>query len=310
MPCKHYIAMKLSNETKGVIYVILSGFLYGFLGFFGVKAMDASSSDIANMLFWRFLIASVFIFLVMLPKIKTITLDWSVMFLLLTGSAIFYGTSTSAFFASAEHIGTGLGMVIFFTYPAIVVLCNRFLYKCQIHQGYYISVVLILFGLLLLADIGDDFNYWGILLGLISAAGYAFYIMTSKKYNQLHPLLSALMVSIGCTIFCLIFALFNDSFSIPQQSTFWFNSLGLGIISTALPILLLLEGLKYTSSEKASILGVLEPVFVALIGVMLLGEELKFLQILGVIIILGGALLALGEPLFNKKSKTPVNVES
>lgn len=281
-----------SNEIRGIIYIILSGFLYGFLGFFGYGALQ-SSGDIANMLFWRFAIASAFIALVMLPKLKEIKLDWPVMLMLLSGAAIFYGASTSAFFASSVHVGTGLAMVIFFTYPAIVVLCNRFIYKAEIHKAYYISVMLILFGLLLIADIGDDFNYLGIALGLLSAAGYAFYIMCSKKYNHLHPLLAALMVSIGCTIFCLIYALFTHSFSVPQESTFWFHSIGLGIISTALPILLLLEGLKYISSEKASILGVLEPVFVALIGVMLLGEELQLLQIIGVVIILGGALLTL-----------------
>jgi drug/metabolite transporter (DMT)-like permease len=282
----------LSIETKGIIYIILSGFLYGFLGYFGVNAMK-SSPDIANMLFWRFFIASVFIALVMLPKLKEMKIDWSTMFAILIGSAIFYGTSTSAYFASSTHIGTGLAMVIFFTYPAIVVLCNRFFYKHHISKGYYISVALILLGLILLADIGADFNYLGILLGLLSAAGYAFYIMTSKKYNQLHPLLSAFMVSMGCTIFCLMIALYGKTFTVPTDLSFWLHGLGLGIIATALPILLLLKGLQYISSAKASILGVLEPVFVVIIGVLLLGEDIKLLQALGVAIILGGAVLAL-----------------
>ncbi len=286
-----------SVEIRGIIYIILSGFLYGFLGFFGYGALQASA-DIANMLFWRFFIASIFIALVLLPQLKQIKIDIPIMLTILTASAIFYGTSTFAYFLSAAHLGTGLAMVVFFTYPAIVVLCNRFMYKYHIHKGYYVSVVAILLGLFLLADIGKSFNYLGILLGLFSAAGYAFYIMMSKKYNQLNPLLSALMVSIGCSCFCLIYALSAQTFTVPMDTSFWLNSLGLGILSTALPILLLLEGLKYISSEKASILGVLEPVFVALIGVLLLGEELKFLQVLGVIIILGGALLALAEPLF------------
>ncbi|MFA6058616.1 MAG: DMT family transporter [Taibaiella sp.] len=289
-----------SNEIRGIIYIILSGFLYGFLGFFGYGALQ-SSGDIANMLFWRFLIAGVFIALVMLPKLKEIRIDIPVMLIILVASAIFYGTSTYAFFYSSTYIGTGLAMVIFFTYPAIVVLCNRFFYKHNIHKSYYISAVLIVLGLLFLADIGKDFHFFGILLGLLSAAGYALYIMASKKYNQLHPLLSALMVSIGCCIYCFIYAFSAKTFTVPADSAFWLHSLGLGIISTAIPILLLLEGLKYISSEKASILGVLEPVFVVLVGVLLLGEELKFLQITGVIIVLGGALLALG---VNKETNT------
>jgi drug/metabolite transporter (DMT)-like permease len=279
-------------EIRGIIYIILSGFLYGFLGFFGVNALQ-SSADIANMLFWRFFISGVFIAIFLVPKIKNIKMDLPLMLTILTASAIFYGSSTFAYFTAVAHIGTGLAMVIFFTYPAIVVLCNRFFYRSQIDKGYYVSVILILMGLLLLAELGSDFNYQGILLSLISASGYAFYIMMSKKNNQLDPLLSALMVSIGCCFFCFIYAFSAQTFFVPKDPVFWLNSLGLGIVATALPILLLLKGLKYISSEKASILGVLEPVFVVFFGVLLLKEKLLFIQVIGIVVILGGALLSL-----------------
>ena len=67
----------------------------------------------------------------------------------------------------------------------------------------------------------------------------------------------------------------------------------MGIICTALPILFFLESLKYISSEKASMLTVLEPIFVVIFGVILMHEPITFIQIIGIITILLGALLTL-----------------
>lgn len=282
----------IKAELRGIIYIILSGFFYGFLGYFGYYALQASP-DVANMLFWRFLIASVFIALVMLPKIKTMKFDLPLIAMILLLSGIFYGSSTFAYFSATSHIGTGIAMVIFFTYPAMVILCNRFVYKSKISRGYYISLILIFVGLLLLVDLDGGFSYKGVTLSLVAAAGYAFYIITSKRNGGLHPLLATFVVCVGCCIFTLMHALAYQKFSVPSDPIFWINSVGLGIISTALPVLLLLEGLKYASSEKAAILGVLEPIFVALSGIFLLGETVGWLQAIGMAVILSGALLSL-----------------
>ncbi len=279
-------------EIKGIIYVILSGLFYGLVGYFGTQALEYSPS-IANMLFWRFVIASLFIALFMLPQLKEMKIHWPAMGMIFSASAIFYGSSTFFYFTASQQMGTGIAMVIFFTYPAIVILCNRFIYKHHISPRYYFSVLFILIGLLLLIELKFNFNYLSLFIGLISASGYAFYIMANKKYNQLHPLLAALMVSLGCSFFCLIFALSHNGFFMPTAPAFWVHSLGLGIISTALPILFLLKGLQYINSEKAAILGVLEPIFVALVGVLFLGEVLGVMQTVGVAIVLLGALLSL-----------------
>ena len=67
----------------------------------------------------------------------------------------------------------------------------------------------------------------------------------------------------------------------------------MALISTALPILLLLEAMKYISSTKASILSVLEPLFVVIFGVILLDEQISLAEGCGVVIVLAGAMLAL-----------------
>jgi drug/metabolite transporter (DMT)-like permease len=161
---------------------------------------------------------------------------------------------------------------------------------------------MILIGIGFLADLQDlKFDFLGIVFGILSAISYAFYVIGSKKSN-ISPVLSTFLVSIGCMITCLIFACFECSFFVPTHLSQWFNIIGMAIVCTALPILLLLESLKYISSEKASMISVLEPVFVVLFGIILLGETVSNMQIIGMLTVLLGALAALfSKNAINKK---------
>lgn len=281
-----------SADTRGAVYAILSGFLYGFIGYFGISAIHGHLSA-SSMLFWRFLIASLTICLWMLPQIKQVKDSFkSIKDAFLTG-VIFYGTSTLIYFYSSLYIGSGLAMVLFFTYPVIIMLINYFLYGQNIPKSYYFAIFIILLGMTLLVDINKiAFDLAGIFLAIVSAFFYACYMISSKK-NQMSPQMSTLMVCLGCMTTSLIVSLTTHSFTIPATSTVWLNLWGIAIVATVIPILLLLYSLKYISSEKASILSVLEPVFVVIFGVILLGEHLQRWSVLGIVFILAGALITL-----------------
>jgi drug/metabolite transporter (DMT)-like permease len=175
----------------------------------------------------------------------------------------------------------------------MVILLNRIFYKTFISKSYYAAVGLILCGMVLLG--GSDyatFDYRGLALGITSALTYAIYVILSKK-SSLTPLASTFMVSIGCIATCLFAALLEGTFCIPQDFSVWLNIIAVGTLCTALPMLFLLKALHYISSEKASLLSVLEPVFVLIFGVILLDETVTLIQIIGIIIVLFGAIITL-----------------
>ncbi|KTD64934.1 DMT family transporter [Legionella shakespearei] len=281
-----------SQEQKGSLYAILSGFLYGFIGYFGLSAMNGNLSA-STMLFWRFLISSVVILILLLPKIRKVNDSYKSMFIAFMSGALYYGISTLLYFYSSGYIGSGLAMVIFFTYPVIIMLLNYFFYGQFIPRIYYLATAIILIGMMLLIDMNEiAFDLSGILLGLASAFCYACYLVASKR-NTLSPDVSTLMVCLGCMTTSLLVSFFSHSFTVPTTFPVWINLLGIGIVATVVPILLMLHSLKYISSEKASILSVLEPVFVVIFGVLLLGEELKPWHALGIVFVLAGALITL-----------------
>ena len=278
------------NQIKGTLYCIVSGMLYGFLGYFGVILVNMGLS-VTNMLFWRFFIASIMMFCILKKPHFNYMVSRESFYTLLSGLC-FYSSSTILFFFASTYIGTGLAMVIFFAYPAFVMLINRFILKKQ-DGSYYLALCILLIGIVLISDIQEvTFDLYGILIAIFSALFYALYVISSKNIN-IDPKLSSFMVCVGCSITCLICVILDKSFFIPLDLWSWMNICAISAICTAVPILLLLEGLKFVSPTKASILSVLEPIGVLICGIWLLDEVVSNMQIVGAILVLSGALVTL-----------------
>lgn len=281
-----------SQETRGSLYAILSGFLYGFLGYFGLNAIHSNLSE-STMLFWRFLISSLVILIILIPQFKTINDSFKSMFVAYSTGILFYGVSTLVYFYSSHYIGSGLAMVIFFTYPVIIMILNYFLYRQLIPGVYYIAALILLIGMALLVDFNAvTIDLRGLFLGVLSAFFYACYIVSSKN-NKISPQVSSFMVCLGCLTTSFVISCATGTFAVPNSLSVWLNLSGISIVATVIPILLMLSSLNYISSEKASMLSVLEPVFVVIFGVILLDEKLDVWNVLGICLVLSGALITL-----------------
>lgn len=290
----------MSTNRIGVLYVLLSGLFFGLLGYFGISAMNANLS-VYNMLLWRFLVSSLFIFILIAPQITLLTNHKVELIKVFFYGMAFYSTTAIFYFLASVHLGSGLAMVIFFTYPAFVILINMLLYRTRVSKRYLVALSIITFGMLLLMNSGfGKFNLQGILFSVFSALLYALYVVVSKK-SPVAPLPSTFALTVGCVVTCFLAAQADHSLMLPDTMELWFNIGGIGIICTALPIFFLLKGLKYLSAVQASILSVLEPVFVVIFGIILLDERIDFTQAIGVIALLCGALLSL---LNDKTSQT------
>ena len=122
---------------------------------------------------------------------------------------------------------------------------------------------------------------------------YGIYILVSKKRSHvLTPILSTFMVCLGCVVvFFLEIGLRGQSFYIPHTWPVILNIFGFSLVGTVLPVLFLLQGVKYISATKTAIISVLEPVTVLLVGMIFLGEPVSTLQGIGAVVILSSALL-------------------
>jgi drug/metabolite transporter (DMT)-like permease len=278
------------------LLVALSGILYGFLGYLGTHVLQEHFS-ISTMLFWRFLIASIWMYLFWLKKYfnhETSPINKRILFSMFILSAIGYASSSSFYFMASQYTGTGLAMVVFFSFPVMVALYSCFRRETALSFKTLFTLVAIVLGLLILRNTNNEHaSVIGITLGILSAVGYAAYVIGSKYFSSSNVDSNALTISVclGCTFMFLISSLSTHSFSIPHSWSTWIYVFALGILTTALPIQLMLEGLKSISSVRASILSVLEPLVTVFAGLLLLGETLTHWQMFGAFIILASAVI-------------------
>ncbi len=278
---------------KGIALAALSGILYGCLGYFG-HDLSVHGLSITEICLWRFVFGS-FCFLPLLPfmfKQKIALRDLLFPFVL---GSICYSTSAYFYFMACPYIGSGLAMIIFFTYPILVVLISSFLHKKRPTGISLLSSFLILVGCSLIAyQKSIKLDPYGITLSLIAAFGYGFYVALSKNkgVKPLPPLISTFCVCLGNVLaFAILLVCTQDHYSFPSDPYVLRQLTLFGIFGTFLPVLLLLYSLKYISSNTAAIISVFEPLTSLSVGFFILKESVSLIQFSGALIILSAAML-------------------
>lgn len=277
------------KELRGIIYAAFSGIFYGSLGYYGFSLVNENFT-ISDMLFWRFFIASIFLIPLLFIKGTWHSASLFKIFLLFILGTAVYGVGSWCFFIAAKSIGTGLAMVIFFSFPLFVVLFDWLFHRQPVGFITFASIGIILIGLVLLADHGSGtLTLSGFALAILSGLGYAIYVMVGKKV-EVSPLLSTFLLCTGSTVLFMFMAFYERGEWFLPLPPDWFSAVMLGLLCTLLPILLLLKAMQTISATKASILGVLEPVATVIIGILFLEEKITNQQWLGIAIVLAGAL--------------------
>jgi drug/metabolite transporter (DMT)-like permease len=280
----------------GIFYVALSGILYGSIGFSGHHLM-ALGFSVNALLFWRFFLSTLVLFPFSLRYFAGSprkSVDLKMLALLFAFSGVFYGIGTAAYFEASKSVGTGLAMVIFFSYPLVVVCLSRFLHKEPFRATTIGSLAFILMGLSMIA-LGDAarFEIVGVTLATISGFLFGCYVFFSKRICRAIPsVFASFVVCLANTLAFTIYAgVAEQAITIPTGLVTWLHLGFFSLFGTVLPVMFLFLGLKTVSANKASIISVLEPVTTLAVGAWLLQEKISVLQFVGACVILAGALL-------------------
>lgn len=282
-------------KWRGALLVAISSMLFGFMGFLGTQLFNLNFS-VENMLFWRFLIATAWIFLssVLLRKwqAQAFIEPKSILKIFILGALSYSGGSVFYFLAS-KQIGTGPAMAIFFSFPVFVALLAWMLGTWKMNKIAFIALLAVVSGLILLKGHGaTTLSSIGIVFAISAGGCYATYVYGSQHtIKNIDAHLLTLAVCLGNTLIFFILSWYTHTLMLPTNWQAWFYICAIGIVATAMPIQLLLNGLKYISPVNAAILSVFEPAVTLLIGFSLLHETISYMQALGVMIILLGAIL-------------------
>jgi drug/metabolite transporter (DMT)-like permease len=279
----HSLAMRA--EAKGTLAILGSSLGYATLPVLAKMALDAGV-EVLPLLAWRFLIGAALVWVVLVATRRPMPPRTILPPLL--GLGALYATNSFAFMAGLVWIPASLASLVFFTYPAVVVLLARVFVGEPLTGRRLTALVLALMGCALTAGFGlSGGDPRGVLLILVSVALIAVFIVASHPVLEASPELGGSAVILtGTAILTAIVTGAVADFALPGGSRVVLLVVLLGVLSTALPVTLFLVGIKSIGPARAAVFSTLEPAFTVSLAAIVLGERLTGLQLAGGALIL------------------------
>lgn len=283
-------------KKRGFVLIVIAGILWGTSTIF-VHYLSQMGFSSLQMTFFRSLVAflSMGIYVLISDK-RLFKVSLKELLLFALSGFSFFGTA-SLYYTGMIATSVSTAVVLMYSSPVLVMIYSVIFFKEKLTARKIVSVIAMLIGCCLVSGIigGLKFNVWGLCAGFLAGVCYSAYNIFTKiqMKNESNPMSS--------TLYCFLFAAFAAFFACePMQLPALVSAdllktlpliIGIGICTGILPYFLYTVSLKDLEVGTASALGIIEPMSATIFSVVLFGEPLSFLSVLGIILIIGAVFL-------------------
>lgn len=283
------------GHRTGVALCLLSAVGFGCMAIFAKYAYRAGF-DVVTLLSLRFLLAAAVFWAVVAVRRPR----WPgrrIVLVALALGVIGYAAQAGLFFGAVQRIDASLASLLLYLYPALVFVLalalgherpsRRRLGALACASG---GAVLVLAGA---GGGGAPADAVGIAMGLGAAVAYTGYILVAdRSVGDADPLAVATLVCTGAAVtFAVAVAATGGPRLDVVAANGWLVLVAVALISTVLPVVAFLAGLRIVGASTSSILSTLEPVVTVALAVALFGEALSPVQGLGALAVLGAVIM-------------------
>jgi drug/metabolite transporter (DMT)-like permease len=294
MSQRYILAMESSNTqtSRATLLIVVSALCFGSISTLTVLITRAGVPLVGAMA-WRYVVAAALLLgIIGIEQLRSMPRRRLVQLLLIggLGQALITYLSLHAL----EYIPVGPLAFLFYTYPAWVALLAAVRRTERLTSTRVVALTLALMGVTVMvgAPATDKLNPVGVMLALGSALLYSAYLPALEHLQQGVPaLVSAFLLIVGAAITFVLAALFTGELDLPRGAIVWANILVLAIVSTVIAFSSLIKGLSILGPVRTAIIATVEPFFTAILGVIVLGNQLTVTTLLGGILIAAAVLL-------------------
>ncbi|MEZ5817541.1 MAG: DMT family transporter [Hyphomicrobiaceae bacterium] len=266
----------------------------GFVPMF-ISELQRTGMSTVSTLVWRYLVALAVLIPLALWR-HSLAEEWrrGGKWLVLNGLTL--GTfQVFCYFKAIETLPTSVVVTLFYFYPVMALIVDRFLYGMPIRTASVLGVGTIVAGVALTSSPGfasATLDPRGAMFVAMAALGYTLYIAAAYPVTKrVAPIASAVFIYSAYAVAFGAAALVQG-FSLPAQPKLWLNVLFIGTLGGALQILSFSYALPRLASSGYAAIVCLEVVTVVMAGVLLIGERLEGVQWVGIALVLGGIFLS------------------
>jgi drug/metabolite transporter (DMT)-like permease len=271
---------------------------------FGSNGIVASYILLSSVeiVFTRTLIGSLFLILIFVftkQKAQFWKNRMHLIYLVISGAAM--GASWMFLYEAYAQIGVSIATLAYYCGPVIVMILSPMLFGEKLTRAKLFGFLAVLFGMFCVNNqaLSQGATIWGLFCGIMSAMMYAFMVIFNKKAVSVTGLENSMCQLITSFITVAIFLGLHQGFSVSIEPENLLPILLLGIVNTGIGCYFYFSSIGNLPIQTVAIFGYLEPLSALFFSAVFLGETLSFVQIIGAVLILGGA--AFGE-LFHLKN--------
>lgn len=269
--------------VRGVAWGVVSAASYSLFTVFVRGILE--ELEPRDLVFWRFALAAPLAWLIVArrPQVRA--------GLPLFVPGVLFSVLAWAGFAALDRLPVAVYIVIISTYPAMVAVGGRFIgQRVRVRTWWGIAVTLC--GVVLLVTQRSDdqsLMVTGVMLVLVNAALYAVYILWS--HHRLRAGVDGVVAMtwsltgslVGGVVLVVPFGV-----NMPSSAGVWWRLVALAGISTLLAGVAFYRSLARLGSADAALIAIADPSLGVVWSVLLLGEPLGALQVVGVVVVMVG----------------------
>jgi drug/metabolite transporter (DMT)-like permease len=216
----------------------------------------------------------------------------------------FLGYYASSFldFLGLQYVSAGLGRLLLFLYPTVVVILSAIFLGQRIRGRAVLALLVTYAGLALVlshAIGGDNPNLpLGAALVFAGSVTYAVYLVAgSQVIRRVGSLRFAAYATTVASLCCIAqFLMLRPLAALDLPAAVYFIAVIMAVFSTVLPVFMTAEALKRIGASQVAMIGALGPVSTIALGWVGLDEAMTALQLAGAALVLGGVLLVSVKP--------------
>lgn len=280
----------MNSQLRGVVNGIISGVSFGMIPLFSIPVI-AAGMDNVSILVYRFLFGSAAMLAILLLRKTNMRVSLSEL-LRIVLLAIFYITTALATLECYKYLSSGIATALVYTDPIWCALIGLAFLGDKFSIKLTSSILLASLGVMMMTGVfsGDGtFSMIGLLLGLASGLAYGIYLILVPRLKVKHIASLKLTFYVFFTGMWLLIAyslMTNGGVEEVPDSSCWHDLALLGLIPTAISNICVTVSLKLIDSTIVAILGAFEPLTAMVVGVVILGEPLGFIGVVGGMLIL------------------------
>jgi DME family drug/metabolite transporter len=292
-----------NRSTRDFLCVASASIFWGTVGIANQAIYAHSATNALSLAFLRLAIAAPLFVLagLRLPARNFLQIKWrDLMLMLVMGGlqALYQASYSAAIPYAGVTISTLIALCVA---PVIVALFSAFIARERLTWVILIALVSALGGTMLLVIAREhlstgNFSLPGVALALLSAAGYAGFILCGRQLTGSYHPLSINAVAFGTGALLLFFFATATKLVVVYPLWGWFLLLYLGCVPTALAYGLFQAGMRSLSATVISIVTLLEPLTAAVLAWIFFQEQLNALGLLGAGLLLGSMAMLLLAP--------------